>query len=303
MRFDLSIALSEPRIAFDFIDGDSRLGIRIQKSGQKPLEIRRHPLGAPELALVDLLVHVHQIRVVERQIPGGEHEQDDAARPHVYLRAVVAPLGEDLRRHVRRRAAERVQEPVVPDLIRQRAQPEIGDLQTPIVVQQQVLRLQIAVVDAAEVAVADGADQLLEVLPAQILAEPALGHFREQLPALDEFQNKINLSPGGENFEKLDDVGVAQAAHDRDLTLDVVHEIGAILELALVDDFDSDALAGGDIPSVVHLGKGAAAQKFPDLVLVKQGVLRRQSHGGGGRGRQRRRRGAGARSFFDLRHR
>nr|GME08793.1 Os05g0514250 [Ipomoea batatas] len=132
-----------------------------------------------------------EIGIVERQVSGVEYEKDDAAGPDVDLSAVVAFLRQDLRSDV------------------------------PILVEQQVLRLEIAVVDAAGVTVTDGGDELLKVLTAEILTEPPFSHLREQLPAFRELHHEIDLRLGSENFQEAHDMMVAQPAHDRNLPFHV----------------------------------------------------------------------------------
>lgn len=75
-------------------------------------------------------------------------------------------------------------------------------------------------------------------------------------------------------------MGVAQPAHDGDLALDIRHQVGAG-NLTLADNLDGDALAGGDVPGVVHLGEGAAAEEFPELILAEQTVAVVHSRCGG----------------------
>lgn len=109
------------------------------------------------------------------------------------------------------------------DLIRDGAEPEIRHLQITVVIDEEILRLQITVKDAARVAITDGGDQLLEILTAKIFVEPTFGNLGEELAALDELHDEVDLGLAGQNLEELDDVGVAQAAHDSDLALDVRH--------------------------------------------------------------------------------
>ncbi|KAK2992705.1 hypothetical protein RJ640_025208 [Escallonia rubra] len=124
-------------------------------------------------------------------------------------------------------------------------------------------------------AVSDGGDELLKVLAAEIFAELALGDLGEELAALDELHDEIDFGFGGEDFEELDDVGVTQAAHDGYLALDVGHQARAD-DLLLVDNFDGDAKAGLDVPGVVDLGEGAAAEEPAQFVLAEHGVFRRR---------------------------
>ncbi|CAH9129316.1 unnamed protein product [Cuscuta epithymum] len=158
------------------------------------------------------------------------------------------------------------------DLIGDGAEAEIGDLQVAVLVEEEILRLEVPVENAARVAVPDGGDELPEILPAEILAESALGDPGEELPALDELHDEIDLGLGGQDLEELDDVGVVEAAHDGDLALDVSDQGGAG-DLLLIDHFDRDALPVPDVPGMVDFGEGAATQELPDLVFLEQGVV------------------------------
>nr|GLL42871.1 Os05g0514250 [Ipomoea trifida] len=239
--------------------------------GSSSLLISRNS-SAPELALVNLLIHNHQIRIVKRQESGGEHVENNTTRPHIDLGSVVAFLRENLRRDVGRRSAERVEQTVLADLIREGAEAEIRDFQVAVLVEEEILRLEIAVEDPARVAVTDGVDQLAEVLPAQILAEPPLSHLSEELPALSELHHEKYLGLGGEHLVEGHGVRVVEAAHDRDLPF-YVPDHGGARDLLLVDHLNRHALPAPDVPRVVNLGEGAAAQEFPHLVLLEQGVL------------------------------
>jgi len=72
-----------------------------------------------------------------------------------------------------------VEEAVGSDLIGKSAESEIRDLQIELLVEEEILRFEITVKDAAGVAISDGGDELLEITTAKILAEPALGDFGE----------------------------------------------------------------------------------------------------------------------------
>ncbi|KAK3006603.1 hypothetical protein RJ639_016498 [Escallonia herrerae] len=203
---------------------------------------RRHTFVLFDLPVEIFVVKSHLlIRIVKRQIAGRQDVQNDAAGPHIHLRSVVASLCEDLRCH----------QAVGSDLTGDGTEPEIRHLQIAVFVEEEVFRFQVSVVDSAGVAVSDGGDELLKVLAAEIFAEFAFGDLGEELAALDELHD--------EDFEELDDVGVTQAAHDGYLALDVGHQARAY-DLLLVDDFDGDAQAGLDVPGVVDLGEGAAAE-------------------------------------------
>ncbi|KAF5820244.1 hypothetical protein HanXRQr2_Chr01g0000021 [Helianthus annuus] len=79
MKFDLRVTDSEPRIVNDFIYGYSRFRICVQQPKQQPFQIRRGPPRHAKLAGANLLIHHHEIWIVERKITGIQHEQNDSA--------------------------------------------------------------------------------------------------------------------------------------------------------------------------------------------------------------------------------
>ncbi|KAK6935645.1 hypothetical protein RJ641_032675 [Dillenia turbinata] len=168
-----------------------------------------------------------------------------------------------------------MQETVDADLIAHSAEPKVGNLEVAILVDEEVLGLEVAVEDAAGVAVGDSGDELLEVAAAEVLREAALGNLGEELAALEEFHDEVDLGLRSEDLVKLDDVGVVEAAHDGDLALDVGHQGGggAAGEPLLADDLDGHALPGIHLPRVVHLGEGPAPQQLPHFILAEQGLV------------------------------
>lgn len=127
----------------------------------------------------------------------------------------------------------------------------------------------------------DGRDQLLEVLAGDVFLETTLGNLLEELSAVDELHDEVDLGLGGHDLEELDDVGVADAAEDGDLALDVGDE-SALEDLLLVDDLDGDALIGLDVACMVDLGEGTVTQKLADLEAAEEKGLRFLLCGGGG---------------------
>jgi len=240
---------------------------------------------------------------MERKVASHEHEQDDTAGPYVRLGAVIAAAREHLRGDVGGRATECVEEAIRVELISDRREAEIGDLEVAALVDEEVLGLEVPVEDAPGVAEADGGDELLEVPPRGVLLEAALGDAREELPAADELHDEVDLGLGGHDLEEADDVWVAHAAEDGDLALDVRDE--AVAEgLLLVEHLDGDGLAGVGVAGVVDLGEGAVAEQAAQLVAAEQEAPALGGGGPRGGGRPpglrrrvpRRRRGGGHRA-------
>ncbi|EPY15885.1 hypothetical protein STCU_11699 [Strigomonas culicis] len=84
---------------------------------------------------------------------------------------------------------------------------EVTHEQAVVGAQQEVLRLKVLVRDALAVAVIDGGDELLEVVPRLVLAEvPARDDEVEQLPALRELHDEVEGDGGVEELVELHDV-------------------------------------------------------------------------------------------------
>ncbi|CAA6656946.1 unnamed protein product [Spirodela intermedia] len=135
-------------------------------------------------------------------------------------------LGEDLGRDVRRRAAERVQQPVVPGLVGDGAEAEVRHLKVAVLVEKEVLWLQVP------------------------------------LTALHELHDEVDLRSRGEDLGEADDMGVAEPPHDGDLPLDVRRQPSLDNPL-LADALHGGALARADILREVDLGEGSPPQKPP----------------------------------------
>lgn len=219
---------------------------------------------------------------MKRKVASHQHEQDDTTGPYVRLGAVITAAREHLRGDVGGRATEGVEEAVGVELIGHRREAKIGDLEVAALVDEQILGLEVAVEDAPGVAEPDGGDKLLEVPSRGILLEAALGDAREELPAADELHDEVDLGLGGHDLEEADDIGVAHAAEDGDLALDVRDE--AVAEgLLLVEHLDGDGLAGVGLAGVVDLGEGAVAEQAAQLVAAEQKAHALGGPRGGGR--------------------
>lgn len=120
---------------------------------------------------------------MEGQEAGEEDIEDDAAGPEVCLGAVVPASAENLRGHVRWSSALGVEKSVVVALFWECGEAEVGDLEVAIVIEEEVLRLEVAVGDAAAVAELDGAYELAEVAAGLVLGERPMEDAREELAA------------------------------------------------------------------------------------------------------------------------
>ncbi|KAF7840339.1 CBL-interacting serine/threonine-protein kinase 12 [Senna tora] len=69
----------------------------------------------------------------------------------------------------------------------------------------------------------------------------------------------LNFGLAGHDFVEVDDVRVPDESHDGDLALDLIDQADAE-NLLFVDDFNGDALVGGEVSGVVDFGECALAQ-------------------------------------------
>nr|GMD03427.1 hypothetical protein PanWU01x14_049760 [Ipomoea batatas] len=179
--------------------------------------------------------------------------------------------------------------PVIPLLLRQRREPEIRDLQIPILVHQQILRLQIPVRNAAAVTEIHRADQLLEILPRRLFFQPPFSHLIEKLAAFHVFHDDKDLVLCSHHFFELYNVWVLHQSHDRDFPLDLVHHGFFLRHMVFVDNLNGHALRGFEVSAVVNLRERSLTQQPPHLVLpedntptrsIQKMVFRLGFHGG-----------------------
>ena len=117
----------------------------------------------------------------------------DAERPDVRLRGVVPArrvADEHLGRGIHQRATLGMPQKgrILPDLVHHRGQPKVGDLDLILVVEQDVLGLQVAMVHVESVAVLDGLCHLNQVAARHVLLDlAALGNPIEELAATAKF--------------------------------------------------------------------------------------------------------------------
>jgi len=110
------------------------------------------------------------------------------------------------------------------------------------------------------VAVLQGRDELPEVKPGGVLLQaPLSGHLVEEFAASCKLHDEVYFRLRREDFEEVNDVGVVEAAHDRDLALDVGGKT-SVYNLAFADGLNRHALARVDAGGVVHLGERANSQ-------------------------------------------
>ena len=134
-----------------------------------------------EKRTADLREQGLHVFVLERQ-PTTEHDiQNHTAAPHVDLRTRIKSSTDDLRRGVIGTPAAGLEEVAVLDLVRES---EVGNLHVQVVVEEDVLRLQVAVHDLEVMAVLNPGDDLLEeTARLRLFHTPVRDDVVEELPA------------------------------------------------------------------------------------------------------------------------
>mmetsp|Transcript_31525 Transcript_31525/g.97395 ORF Transcript_31525/g.97395 Transcript_31525/m.97395 type:complete len:421 (-) Transcript_31525:288-1550(-) len=193
----------------------------------------------------------------ERRVAAEQNVHDDAERPHVggdaVRRAGLVQAGvEHLRGDVQRSAAALGEFVVVAALL---GEAEVDDLDRRVLVlarHQEVLRLQVAVHDAAFVQVRDTAQDVVHHARGAALTEMALGaDAGEEFATGDELQDDVDVLPFVEEGLELQAVLVVELFQDGDLT----EELALLLRRRprLVDDFHGELRARRLVPAKEHL--------------------------------------------------
>lgn len=91
---------------------------------------------------------------------------------------------------------------------------EAGDLEITILIEKEILRLDIKVEDDAGMAESHDWDEMLEIFPCSVLVKPTLGDTREELTAMDQLHDEVDLSLGSHDLMDMNDIGVVDAAED-----------------------------------------------------------------------------------------
>lgn len=144
-------------------------------------------------------------------------------------------------------------------------QSEIGELEHAVLVDQQVLRLEVAVDDAVRVAVGQALEQLVRVRLHEAGREGARVHVLFQVE-VQELKDEEQAGVRVHNVQQRDDVGVAQLAQQRDLA---DGGGGHALVLGLEPDLlEGDCSAGGLLACFVDDAVRAFANLLEHVVVV-----------------------------------
>ena len=175
----------------------------------------------------------------------------------------------NLRRHVVDGPHERVR-----SLLRVRVldlrEAKVRQLHVAVVVEQDVLGLEVAVHDVERVQVPDGADNLRDVKPRERGVEETLAvQPEEQVPAVDEVHDEVQLLRGLERVSQRDDEGVVDDGEDVSLRFHVVRL------LALDDDLLLHHFHGVHGPGVLlahleHLAERTLSHEAEHLEIIRR---------------------------------
>uniref|UniRef100_A0A1I8I6A6 ABM domain-containing protein n=1 Tax=Macrostomum lignano TaxID=282301 RepID=A0A1I8I6A6_9PLAT len=202
-----------------------------------------HVAGDEVVARFDLPKQRVHVLVIEGQRAAQQGEQDDAGRPDVHLRPDVQLAGDYLRGGVVRAAAAGAQELAIGHDV---GEAEVRDLHIQIGVQQQVLRLEVAVHDHVLVAVVHPGYDLLEEAARLLLA---------QVMPLNNVVKQLATAHVLHHQEDLDDVWVPEGLHILNFTPQLGGHIQT-LDLAPIDNLHSNLMASHVVHAQLHLAKG-----------------------------------------------
>jgi len=121
--------------------------------------------------------------------------------------------------------------------------------------------------DAVLVAVADGNDNLLEILASDILGEAfALDNSIKEFTASDEFEDDVDMSCSLKDLFHRDDEAMAQLLQDRNFALQLFFEM-FLGKLRLVDDLDSKDFFCCSIDAFTDFREGASSEDSSEFIF------------------------------------
>lgn len=155
-------------------------------------------------------------------------------------------------------------------VLRERGEAKVGDLEVAVGVEEEVLRLEIAVRDAVAVAELERGDELREVAPRELLRQTAAAReLVEELAAAGVVDDEVDLCFRGQNLVDFEDVRVVvEAAHGVDLA-DYARFHAGIHRLCFVDYFHGDGGVVDERLRFVHLGEASTTEEARELVLAE----------------------------------
>jgi hypothetical protein len=199
----------------------------------------------------------------------GQHGVDDArqreligARIHRLPRDLLGrhvPDGPD--HHVHRRQLGR---------LAQLGHPEVEHLHLPVVGEEDVLRLQIAVGDVARMRRLERRRHLLRDLERLDQLHPPAIHARAERLTVEELEHDVGQPVVGDVVvDQLDDVGVLERGDDLRLATEAGQRLGVVGEL-VAQELDREALGHTHVPRFVDGGHAALRHEALDPVRLHQ---------------------------------
>ncbi len=156
---------------------------------------RRHEVWETNGRVKDAFVDLLFIARVEGRVADKELIVESPKTIEIDHAAMSARRTEHLRGDVLRRATERVAAVMRPKVIAREA--EVGELDMAIEVEENVLRLEVAIDDVLRVEVLDGQDDLYEVELSYSLRETGLFQkMEEELTAWTEIKHEVDIVLG-----------------------------------------------------------------------------------------------------------
>ncbi|GIX65340.1 colanic acid biosynthesis glycosyltransferase WcaI [Babesia caballi] len=266
--------VAHPYVFERFENGDARSRVRLQHAGYQVLGRGGHDV--PVLAVEPdpvVLAQIHRDDLLDREGQPAAQEQvhDDADGPHVDL--LVVPLErEHLGRDVGHRPAGLRQELLGPAQRREAKVRQLDGGRLALVREQNVLRLDVAVDDAALVQVRHDLQQLADDAVRVRLGEAVpLVDQVVQLPAADELHHDVQRVAHVAHVLEVYHVLVPEEAEDGDLAAQQVALLAA--DLGLVHDLDGVLLARGLVDGPVDDAELPVAQLLADGVELHEALL------------------------------
>ena len=181
---------------------------------------------------------------------------------------MVEILSQDLLgRHVTRRAEREPGGGEVPVLRNASSQAEVGEHGAAVVVDEDVVRLEVAVDDAGVVGVLEPVANLSQVAPCGRAIEGAPVEDVSEGALLDEGHGEEDDVAGHDEVVDGEDVGVVEAREGPGLELEALEEALILFQVG-EEGLEGDLAAEGLLGRAVHDGHSAGAEALVDVVVA-----------------------------------
>mmetsp|Transcript_15770 Transcript_15770/g.44916 ORF Transcript_15770/g.44916 Transcript_15770/m.44916 type:complete len:318 (-) Transcript_15770:75-1028(-) len=251
----------EPLVVLDVIDAVLQVAvalaqIRCQQLLDQPLRILVENLREDDLPAKDRLIDAHGILVDEWRVPDDHLVYQDPKRPPIHG-LPMALVQQDLGSDVLRGTAQGVRT-VLHDL----GEPEVCQFHIAVDVDEDVLRLQVAIDDVQFVAILEDRSDLRRIEHGHIVLEARfLPQVREELAANDVLEEHVDVPRVVKGAMHIHDEGVVHHGKYVLLAHDVVH----LLHLddgRLLERLQSIVLPGRLMRHEPYTSKGPSAKCF-----------------------------------------